>query len=355
MKKLFLLLTLALLSNQAYAQQPEAAQKLIDEGVDLHDKGEYDRAIASYDQALSLDKDNLTALTEKSLSLNAQNKFEQAVATCRLALEKYPSSPKTQAVYLCYGNALDGLHKQTEAIEMYDQGIAKYPDFYQLHFNKGITQVGLNQVDGAIASLQRAISLNPKHASSHNALGRILKFRQACVPAVMALCRLLVLEPTSSRAKEDLESIQKMMAGDVQKTGRNAITINLDPSALPDTTAAGKAKENNFAMTQMIMTMDAALDFDKKFKKLTPVEQFARHMGTVCASLQESRKDNSGFYWSYYAPYFIEMREKGLLETFSYLAFASSDDAKVNKWLEAHTAELTTFYDWSKGFKWQKS
>ena len=122
---------------------------------------------------------------------------------------------------------------------------------------------------------------------------------------------------------------------------------------LGDTTVAGKPKENSFTTTDLILTMDAALDYDKKNKEKTEVEQFIRKIEKVCASLNESRKDNNGFYWNYYAPYFIEMKDKQLVETCAYIAFASSDNPDVSMWLKSHKPEIDNFYSWSKSFNWK--
>ena len=98
--------------------------------------------------------------------------------------------------------------------------------------------------------------------------------------------------------------------------------------------------------------MDAAPDFDKKNKGKTEVELFMRKFETLCSSLCETKKDNYGFYWDYYVPYFVEMKEKNFIETFSYIAFAKSDIPEVGKWLKLHKDEITKFYEWSENYNW---
>jgi hypothetical protein len=112
--------------------------------------------------------------------------------------------------------------------------------------------------------------------------------------------------------------------------------------------------EDNFFNTELILAMSAALDYDKSNKKKSEVELFMSKFETVCASMSELKKDGKGYYWEYYAPYFIEMKEKNQLETFSYLVFASSDDKKVSKWLESNEKKITEFFEWSNQYKWVK-
>ena len=52
-------------------------------------------------------------------------------------------------------------------------------------------------------------------------------------------------------------------------------------------------------------------------------------------------------------PYFIEMKEKKLIDTFAYIAFASTESTDVSKWLKAHQEEVEKFYNWSESFQWK--
>ena len=67
MKKLqpILLLFFILFSTSLFAQRSE--QNLIDEGVVLHDSGEYKQAIEKYQQVLSFNPHSLQAIYEMAL------------------------------------------------------------------------------------------------------------------------------------------------------------------------------------------------------------------------------------------------------------------------------------------------
>lgn len=353
MKKTILLLLFPIMSNISFAQNKEEADKLVNEGIAYHDKGDYEGAISKYNKALDLDKDNLLALTEKAFSLLSQEKYDESIICCQTAIAKHPAEQDLQTVYVTYGNDLDALNKTDRALEVYDEGIKQFPDYYQLHFNKGITLSSVKKYDDALLSFQRSAMLNPKHASSHNAIARILNIKSKRIPSILAYCRFFIIEPKGKRAKENLDGMQTLMKGNVEKTGKKSVTINISSDMLSDTTADGKPKENSFTSTELILLMDGALDFDKKNKKKSDVEQFIRKFETVCSSLKETKKDNFGFYWDYYVPYFTEMKDKNLVETFGYIAFASSDDADVAKWLKSHQTEIDTFYAWSKSFAWK--
>ena len=354
MKKLILILLFPLLNTILYAQYKKEAENIVNEGVAYHDKGDYEGAIAKYDKALGIDKDNLLALAEKAYSLLSLEKFDESIQCCIKGIETHKGDEILGNIYVTYGNALDGLKKTDQALAIYEEGIKLFPGYYQLYFNKGITLAGIKKTEEAIHCFQESIVLNPKHASSHNGIANLLMYKKKRIPALLAYSRFLVLEPNGKRAKANLGSLQNIMKGNVEATSKKSVTINISSDMLNDTAIDGKAKENSFTTTDLILAMDAAMDYDKKNKKKSEVAQFIRKFKTVCASLEETQKNNYGFYWSYYVPYFVAMNEKKFIETFAYIAFASSDDPDVSKWLNSHKSEIKTFYEWSNTFEWKK-
>jgi hypothetical protein len=125
----------------------------------------------------------------------------------------------------------------------------------------------------------------------------------------------------------------------------------LDPKMLGDTLENGDPKPDNFSTVDLLLTFTAALDFDKAHKKETPRQRFLRKLELICSGLAEN-KAHSGFYWDFYAPYFVEMQREKFLETFSYIAFATSDDSAVEKWIKGNESQIKAFYDWSSEFDW---
>ncbi len=342
------LLFLFLVFSGVYAQNKEEADKLVEAGIELHDKGDYEGAIKTYDKALELDKDNLFALTEKSLTLSSLNKFDEVIAISKQAILTHPESG-LQNVYVNYGNALDHLKKNEEALKIYQEGIQKFPNYYQLYFNKGICYANSNRGTEALSCFQQSLTINPKHAGSLNAIG-ILETNSNRIPAIMAFSRFLIVEPQTSRSKKNFENLKSLMVKGVTQTGEKAVTINIDASALPDST--GVKKENDFSVADLTLSMSAGLDFDKKNVKKTDAENFIRKFEVVCALLEETKNDNTGFYWNFLAPYFIEMKNKKLIEPFGYIVYVDSGEEDVAKWHKKNQDKLDKFYEWSKNYKW---
>jgi len=352
MKIIVLILIFPLLINIAFGQNREEAEKLVDQGIAYHDKGDFEGAITYYDKALELDKDNLFALAEKAISLVSLNKYEDVVVVCKKAIELHPNESNLKIVYVAYGNALDALKKTDKSIEVYDEGIKIFPEFHHLYFNKGITLSSVKRNEEALQCFQQSVTINPNHASSHNAIARILYMEGENIPSLLAFCRFLILEPQSSRSLGNLELLQKILKGGVEQKGENNITMNISSKLLESAAADGKAKENSFGSVELILNMASALDYDKENSNKTDVENFIRKVEAVCTSVEEMRNDNFGFYWQYYVPYFIELNKKGLIEPLAYIAFASSEKDNVMEWLKSQQSVINEFYDWDGAYDW---
>lgn len=350
MKKLVLILLYLFMSGILYAQAADEAESLVKDGVVLEDEGKSDSAVAYYQRALVLDKNNLMALTEMSYSLLSLGRYDDAIKFCRRAIKTHPGDDGLKIVYVSYGNAYDMLRKTARSIEIYDEGLRMFPEYFQLYYNKGITLLGENKSEAAMACFQRSVTLNPDHASSHNALARLLLSDNRKIPALLAFCRFLSLEPESKRSNPALTYIQKIMKGNVVVTGKNAVAVQISPGNF---IKSGKQMVNDFSSTELMLGMSSALAHDSVNRDKSEVEQFISEFGTACGSLKETEKDNYGFYWDYYVPYFTEMNEKGLIKTFAYIIFSSSENSDVREWIKSHNTEIDDFNKWSDGFSWR--
>ena len=347
------LLVLIFLSSYGtvIAQQREEAENLVKEGVALEDSGKSEQAILKYQQAISLDKNNLLALAEMSYSLLSLKNYDDAIKYCKLAIKTHPGETPLRMVYVTYGTAYDGLNKTGKSIDIYDEGLKIFPDYYYLYFNKGVSLWGMDKLDEALICFERSAALEPSHAGSHNAIGKMCMNQNKKIPALMAYGRLLVLEPESKRSDIALENIQKIMKSNIKASGDKDVTINISPDMLD--TENKKQKLNNFSSVEFMLAMTSAVDYDSSMSDKPEVQKFLAKFNGVCSSLKSSEKNNYGFYWDYYVPYYIEMKDKDLTETFAYIVFSSSGDPGVTSWLDLHKTEVDNFYKWSEKFAWK--
>ncbi len=321
--------------------------KIVNEGIALHDQKDYVGAIRKYDAVLAQDSNHFDANYEKAYSLSMLHKYNESIAICTKLARLYDQHPQTKNVYVAWGNALDNLERPDEALVVYDNGLLEFPEFHLLHFNKAVTYGKMGKAEECKESVQEALRNNGVHASSHNLLG-ILMLKENKIASLLASLTFLGLEPASQRSLVNLARVENILGGNVTKKGENEVTVNIDPGMLDEK----KDGENDFSSVELLMAMTAGLDMDDKYKKENKADKLARKMGDLIQLLWETRKDGKGFFWTFYVPFFHEMKKKGFLEVYSHLATAAHNDKVNQAWLDKNTDEVNKFYEWVKKYKW---
>ena len=189
MKRLILSGLSILFVGFLFGQKNPAVSKLIDEGISYHDRGNYKAAIEKYDEALKIDSLHFYALSEKALSLVSLKNYEDAIKICELIVKTYPEEEALKTVYSTYAKAYNGLNNREKSIEIYDEAIKKFPDYYQLYFNKGVTYLADEKNEKALLCFQKSVQFNPKHVNSHYAISTLINKNKYRIPALLSCCR----------------------------------------------------------------------------------------------------------------------------------------------------------------------
>lgn len=329
------------------AQQPTPSEnELINQGTALHDKQDYEGAIKLYDEVIAKNPKNLLAWYEKSYSLVAWEKYQECVDCCKEVIKKFPKGEEVAKVYGNLGTAYDNLHKPDEAIKAYSEGIKLSPNSYLLYFNRGITEQAQKDIKGAIADFKKSVSLHPLHASSHQYLAYCI-YKENRVAAVMALSVFLLIEPTGQRAEKNLKLLSQMLGANVEQKDEKNISITLSEADLKAT-----KKEDDFHITDMTLTMNAALDFDEKSKDLDVAEKLEKKLDIL--GVIGTEKSQKGFFSNFYVPFFKELRDQKFLTPAAYIMYATGEDKAVIEWLKENQAKTGALYAWMEKYQWPK-
>ncbi len=329
------------------AQDRATAESMVRQGIALHDKGDYEGAIALYDKAIDLDKAYFLPWYEKTFSLYEWGKKKECIAISKEAIRKFPDEPVLKLIYVQYGSSLDDLGKPKEAIEVYDMGIAKFPGEFLLHFNKGLTLQKMEKADDALAEYKKSLQYKPLHSSSNLYTAFLLQPSNK-IPSLLAYATFLAIESRSERAGEAMKRVEKILWGNTKTEGNNT-TIYLDASLLGG--GKNKNKEDDFSSVEMIFMITAgSKELDSLGK--TQAGKLSLRLQMLINLLSEQQKKNKGFYWEHYVPFFTEMKEKEMVETLAHLMYMKTGDEENQQWLNNNEAKMEAFYDWLKSYKW---
>ena len=339
MKKSLLLTACLVLLTCLYAQ-PE--KDLVLEGIELHDKGNFNAAIEKYDAALKVNPKYYYGHYEKAITLYALAKYAESLEIIRMILSTYPDHEGTAMLYSSYGNCYDMLKQPDKAIEAYNEGLARFPGTALLHFNKAITYYNGGKTAAANTSVQESIRLNPFHASSHNILAQVNS--QNKVYSLMARLFMLAIEPNGARAAKTRETVEELIGANVKLNDDKSINITM---SLPS--PGDKPTMNDFHQSEIVMGMGAALNLDDKYKGESRPQRLKRNLEAIFGTMSPT-KESLGFGWEFYQPFFHDLVKNKHLETFSHLVYSSADDAANTKWLADNSFKVQEFRTWFRAY-----
>ena len=148
--------------NQALSADPNNVSVYNNRAVAYFNKGDYDSAIADYNHAIAIDPKHLYAYIGRSESYGQKKDYGQAIADLNKAIEL---DPKNAGAFngRCWYNAVMGQHEA--ALADCNRSLALQPSDATLD-SRGFVYLKLGQLDNAIADYNAALKANPKLATS---------------------------------------------------------------------------------------------------------------------------------------------------------------------------------------------
>jgi tetratricopeptide (TPR) repeat protein len=163
-------LTLGVLIGACFAsvrqtQAQDSAVDYVNQGMKWDKKGEYDQAIAQYDQAIRLDPAYALAYKNRGLAWYEKQQYDRAIADYDQAIR---FDPNYALAYNSRGIAWDEKQDYDRAVADYDQAIRLDPNDARPYYNRGTAWQNKGEYDKAIADYDQAIKLAPSAAAYTN-------------------------------------------------------------------------------------------------------------------------------------------------------------------------------------------
>jgi Flp pilus assembly protein TadD len=308
--------------DQTSSRLNQEEQAIIDEGTALQDQSKYDQAIAKYKQVLDKNPNNVLVIYKMAVSYFAAAKYDDSLKFATQG-SRYKSDYLPQ-FYLMIGNSLDKLGKTEDAISAFKQTLEILPDNQLIHFNLAAMLSNTGAFDDARSHLKTAVQLDPKHASSHFALGQIYYKQEYRFPSILALFRFLTLEPNSQRSQKALSMLKENFSQDATETAPKDEGGFSKYELILSSAQKSKTARTNFELTDKLLSVMAGTN------------------------------EKGQFVFDYYFPYFIALKKNGLVAPFTYYIFQNSD-AEASQWVKAHPDDVQRFLQWSAAFEFTPS
>lgn len=189
-------------SNEPATAQESAerhrAAALVQRGEGYRAAGRKDKALACYQEALTLDVDCIPAYFGRASIYIDQGRFNEALFDCNWALQR---EPERAVFYVLRGLAYVKLGNSKRALEEADEALRFDPLLHSAYVLRGSTRFKTGMGQEALADLKEAIRLRPHDVKVHQELGRVLTHLGKHLLAARAYAKVLELSPNAHEAR----------------------------------------------------------------------------------------------------------------------------------------------------------
>ena len=314
---------------------------LIKEGVALYDEGRYDDAVSKFKAALAEDPSSDRAAYELALTYHAKGDAAQ----CQAVLEPRirTKNPYLAQMHAILGNCYDIAGDPKRAIATYRKGLKIDGDDTQLLYNLAVTLASSGDQDEARKLLKKELAIDPAHRSGHYLLGLVFEAQNFRTAATLSYLRFLSLEPAGDRAKDAATRALALLGAGVEVKDKRNVNITIDPGS--------RTEEGDFKGVEMMMALAGAAQTLEENEKKSEFEQKLGHVSTALAMIVESQKPQRDYTSQHVIPFFRELYERKLLDTFAGVALLSLRLPGSDEWRKANEESIQAYLAFQSGAK----
>jgi tetratricopeptide (TPR) repeat protein len=344
MKLLPILLVLAFIgfSGIAFSQtDKEKAKTLGQDGIKEFDNGNYDKAIELFNEALELDPGNSVYIYEKALSHYAKLDYQQAI---NLAEPLISSGTGEDVAYQLVGNAYDMIQQPDKAIEIYNNGLKKFPNSGKLYLEMGNVYGKQSKWTEAIGSWEKGVKVEPNYPSNYYQLAKIFSRTEEEIWALLYGEIFINLERNTDRTYEISKMIYDVYRQTIKISPEKGVESISITKNIVDLKTLSKDSKLPFEGTYELVLAISALNLSKGFNLENLYEM---RESLVAGWFEKSATDfpNALLDWQ------KKVMDSGHFEAYSYWALQDGNQSEFKKWMKDNEEKFESFAGWMKSNK----
>jgi tetratricopeptide (TPR) repeat protein len=328
---------------------PEQEEK-IRAGVELHDKKQYDEAIARYQEVLKENADNMEALYELAYSYMEKKEFARSIEAARRGTEY--KSDMLPMFYDMIATNYEEEGQLPQAVQTYRQALAVDPASGLLYHNLAITQhEKLKDPAAARQTLKEGIVAAPQFPGIPLLLGQWFEAEGYRSQAFLAVSRAVMLDNAIgvyALWRRIIKGPDNPMSADVMQDPDMRRTAAQNMKQPP-----AKLDEGDFTASDARFAAAQAGFLDAVDNDTPEIEALVAQVGTLIDAVTARPADakTSAFVTRQWVPFFAELKAKDYVEPFVYWACARAPVPGVREWIKEHEASVRAFREWAVQYR----
>lgn len=200
-------------------------------GDDYARKGEYDRAILDYDEAIRLNPQDAVAYHNRGFAYHHKNNRDRAFENYNTAIRLNTDLAQQPNIQCVLYNPTKKVNAD-KAIEDCSKALALASDFALAYYIRGNAYLNQEEPDRAIADYNKFIELNPKNALAYVSRGAAYWDKEDYDRAAADYNKAIELEPSNETAKKNLQLLQAELLKNVRQLEAELLKFKEPESAL---------------------------------------------------------------------------------------------------------------------------
>lgn len=307
---------------------PLTADKLIEKGIELMDKGENASAIEYFSKVSVAAPQFPKALYHSALTQYSMHNYEVALALIMFSdsLQKGDVQVVTMK-----GSLLDDLERYDEAIAVLENARKMWPYNQNLLYNLAFVYANVENYDAAENLLIECVKLAPYHAGTHLLLGHINYKRGRLAESILAYNMGIIMQPTVNNIVK-LENIVIQNRDDIPQTHKYAYKEGYD--------AKHWEKWTSYCQS--------GIAFRSEFINNSISNYYFNRQTLLLFDLIDFNENDPSIYNQFYVRFFKDVKNKNLINSMFAYQLENIENAEINKWIEKNKKEYDGFIELAK-------
>lgn len=320
MKRIICLILCTLIIGTSFAQRTQNLQRVnsieyIKKGIQFHEEGKYNEALAEYAKVPFGDIYYDLAVYEKALTQEVMGNYRDAIQSISELAENPSCQIKRNKVLMILGDCYDYLEQYDKAVEAYDQALQIAPYDYLTIFNKGVSLMNIEKTEEALECFKKSIFISPAHLGSHYRYGLCCLKLGYTIPGILALNYATLINPSSSYCLNALQLLDEIYASSSISEFNKENNIDL----------SDEYEELNVFYKDIHALLNTKAVETQKFHSLTKVNHNIAKYNQLVFSNVKIRPESRAIEDMLYVPFFQQVLDKKQFNTLCYYQFSETD------------------------------
>ena len=338
------MLTLMVSAMPSLAQNQDALAK-ISTAVKQMDDGQYDQSEALLQEVIALEPKNFNAWYELAYLYGLKKEHAEAMKTA-LKAAKLPGA--SDLAYQLAGTSADYMGDPKKAVELYKQGLQKFPDSGRLLLELGNMAYNSRNFNEALDYFEQGIAAEPAYPSNYLNATAILQNSSDPVWGLLYGEIFMNIERSGKRTRQMSRALYDIYRAALtfgEKDGERVVEYGF--------TQNNQIKNENGQLQipfpiVYTMSMELAMPAEATAVDLAMLHELrSRFLEAFFDDSEEGT--NFGYYYSNILfDYQRKVGEAGHFEAYNYWILGQGDQEALDAWVEGHGEQWDTFIDWFK-------